>query len=84
MIELKWESEWAWRIYLGKEPRGQTWDLIHTDVCGPFPPCIGREKKVLCYIYHLHITTLGMGYVYLLHEKEEALTAFHLRSSRQR
>lgn len=42
------------------------------------------RKKVLCYIYHLHITTLGMGYVYLLHEKSEALTAFHLRSSRQR
>lgn len=63
------QTKTSWK---GSRNSIKTWELLHTDVCGPFPPYIGREK----YFFTFTDDHSRYGNVYLLHEKEEALTAF--------
>ena len=49
--------------------------IIHTDICGPLSvPCFTREKYFITFIDDLS----RYGYVYLMHEKSQAIDIFKM------
>lgn len=48
--------------------------MIHTDICGPFPPCISGEKYFITFIDDFS----RYGYLYLIKEKSDALSLFQI------
>ena len=50
-------------------------EIIHTDICGPLSvPCFTREKYFITFIDDLS----RYGYVYLMHEKSQAIDIFEM------
>ena len=50
-------------------------EIIHTDICGPFfVPCFTGEKYFITFIDDLS----RYGYVYLMHEKSQAIDIFKM------
>ena len=50
-------------------------EIIHTDICGPLSiPCFTEEKYFITFIDDLS----RYGYVYLMHEKSQAIDIFKM------
>jgi hypothetical protein len=50
-------------------------EIIHTDICGPFDtPSFGKEKYFITFIDDFS----RYGYIYLLHEKSQAMNALEV------
>ena len=60
---------------LGAKRNSTILELIHTDICGPFPTASWNSQKYfLTFIYNYS----HYGYLYLIHEKSQSLDMFNI------
>ena len=67
------KGKWTNIRKLGAERAKDVLELVHTDICGPFPTTFWNGKQ---YFITLIDDYSRYGYLYLIHEKSQSLDVF--------